>query len=81
MITGSHVGTTVEEVGMRAEDVLANEVAEHSSHDRVCREMLQASHACGRNRGGRAVSKKLHSGLRILVCQHACHRPGEAGML
>jgi len=36
MIVGSHVGTTVEETGMRAEDVLANEVAEYSSHDRVC---------------------------------------------
>jgi hypothetical protein len=23
----------------------------------------------------------LHPGLRILVCQHACHRPGQAGML
>src|ERR1035437_2454156 len=81
MITGSRVGPTVVETGMRAEDVLANEVAEYSSHDRICGEVLQTSHACGRNRGGRAVSKKLHPGLRIFVCQHACHRPGQAGML
>ena len=81
MITGSRVGPTVEETGMRAEDVLANEVAEYSSHDRICGEVLQTSYAGGRNRGGCTVSKKLHPGLRILVCQHACHRPGEAGML
>ena len=68
MINGSQVGTTVEETGMRVEDVLANEVAEYSSHDRVCGEVLQSSHACGRNRGGRAVSKKLHPRLRIFVC-------------
>jgi hypothetical protein len=66
---------------MRMKDVLANKVAEYSSHGYVCRKVLQASDACDRNRGGRAVSKKLHPGLRILVCQHACHRPGQAGML
>ena len=57
----------MEEVGMRVKDVLTNEVAEYSSHGHVCRKVLQTSHACDRNRGGRAVSKKLHPGLRILV--------------
>ena len=42
-ITGSHVGATVEELGMCVKDVLTNEVAEYSSHDHVCRKMLQAS--------------------------------------
>jgi hypothetical protein len=58
---------TVEEVGMRMKNVLTNEVAEHSPHGHLRREVLQAGHPCHRDRGGRAVSQKLYPGSRILV--------------
>lgn len=62
-------------------DMLANKVAEHSANGHVCGEVFQASYACHRDRGGSAVSEKLHPGFRILVRQHACHRPSQARML
>src|SRR5580765_2939529 len=78
---GRHPSTAPKEARMGMIDVLANKVAEHSANGHVCGEVLQASHACHGDRGGSAVSEKLHPGFRILVRQHACHRPGQARML